>query len=277
MKRQILIALAALATMTLSSNVAAQEYSWKSTKMDASRTGVTVPAGNNTEKALGKVKGRTYYAPNGRVFRRGCIADVARCVMEAQPVMAPVKKVIGHSPAVMSKHAPESPLSNFAVDVIMKRTAAESGKKVDCGIINFGGIRVDMPKGDILVDDIMSMFPFKNTIVYMEVKGSDLRKVLEWMASTKIQVVGGMKLVIKDRTLVSAEIGGEPLEDNRTYSLATISFLLHGGDGLFLGDIAHNLVDYPVDIYDVIHDYVVAETAAGRDITGSVDGRVVIL
>ena len=76
--------------------------------------------------------------------------------------------------------------------------------------------------------------------------------------------------------IVSAEVGGEPLDDEKIYGLATITFLLHGGDDLFLGENVETVVEYPVDIYDAMMDYITAETAAGRDITYGTDGRVII-
>ena len=61
----------------------------------------------------------------------------------------------------MEAYFPESALSNWFVDILMAKVEKLSGKKVDIGIANFGGIRVDMPQGDIILDDMLSMFPFK--------------------------------------------------------------------------------------------------------------------
>jgi 2',3'-cyclic-nucleotide 2'-phosphodiesterase (5'-nucleotidase family) len=44
----------------------------------------------------------------------------------------------------------------------MAKVERLAGKKVHVGVGNFGGIRIDMPKGDIILDDMLSMFPFKN-------------------------------------------------------------------------------------------------------------------
>ena len=259
----------------LSLGAFAQNYKWQRTAIDGSRTGVVSPSADNVKEALGEVKGKKYYAPSGKVYK-GTTAEVAKLIIDAQSEMAAVKKVIGYSPAVMEKYGPESELSNFTVDVIMDRVGKEMGKKIDVGISNFGGIRVDMPKGDIIVDDIMSMFPFKNNIVYVEVKGSRLREVLEGMAAKRVEVIGGMKIVVENRKLVSVTIGGEPLQDDKIYTMATITFLLHGGDRLYLGEGMETVKELEVSIYDAMSEYIIAETAAGRPITGKKDGRVVI-
>ena len=149
---------------------------------------------------------------------------------------------------------------------------------MDVGFANFGGIRVDMPKGDVLLDDIMSMFPFKNKLCYLELKGSDIRVILEQMAREYWQVVGGVRCVAdKNGKLLSAEIGGQPLDDDKVYGVTTVDFLLNGGDGY---SIAKNALEVNVlDVYviDVVLPYVKKLTAEGKPVEYKADGRVQIL
>ena len=168
-------------------------------------------------------------------------------------------------------------LSNLFIDTIMAAVEKESGRKVDVGIGNFGGIRVDMPAGDILQDDIMSMFPFKNDIVYVALKGRDVRAILDRMAAGRFEVLGGVRVVAEDGKIVSAEIGGEPLDDEKVYGVATITFLLDGGDDVHVAKNALEVIVCGKEIYDVMMDYVKAETAAGRPVEYHKDGRVQIL
>lgn len=259
-------------------SAAAQDYSWRAVKMDGSRTGTASPSKENVKESLGVYKAGRYTAPNGTVHgRRSATARTARIVLDAQPAMARVKDVIGYSPAVMEAYFPESALSNWFVDILMAKVEKLSGKKVDIGIANFRGIRVDMPQGDIILDDMLSMFPFKNQLVYVEHTGKEIRNILESMAAGRFQVLGGVRVVADGGKLVSAEIGGEPIDDDRIYGLATISFLLSGGDGLTLEQNARSVTVYKdVDVIDAILEHVYAETAAGRPIEYKADGRVVV-
>lgn len=270
------IAFVLLSLLCLSA--AAQDYTWRAVKMDGSRTGTASPSRDNVKESLGVYKAGKYTAPNGTVHgRRSATARTARIVLDAQPAMARVKDVIGYSPAVMEAYFPESALSNWFVDVLMAKVEKLSGKKVDIGIANFGGIRVDMPQGDIILDDMLSMFPFKNQLVYVEHTGKEIRNILESMAAGRFQVLGGVRVVADGGKLVSAEIGGEPIDDDRIYGLATISFLLAGGDGLTLEQNARSVTVYKdVDVIDAILEHVYAETAAGRPIEYKADGRVVV-
>ncbi len=256
----------------------AQDYEWESVKIDGSRTGCVSPSKDNVAEAVGRIEKGKYIAPNGRTFKKNSIVGkTAGIVLEAQPKMARVKDVVGYSPAVMKTDYPEGPLSNWAVDLLMDKTERLAGKKVDMGVLNFGGIRVDMPQGDIILDDMLSMFPFKNQLAYVEQTGAQIRKILESMAAGKFQVLGGVRVVAENGRLVSVEIGGAPLEDEKIYGIATISYLLGGGDGLTLDSNAVSVTIFEdVDVIDAVLEYVYAETAAGRPIEYKTDGRIVI-
>ena len=255
-----------------------QEYEWEAVHMDGSRTGTISPSKDNVTEALGEFKGGRYVAPNGKIYRkRSIVGKTASIVMAAQPEMARVKDVIGYSPRSMTVIYPECALSDWFVDILMARTEKLSGKKVDIGVANFGGIRIDMPEGDIILDDMLSMFPFKNQLVYVEHTGKQIRTILEEMAAGRFQVLGGVRVVAEGGKLVEALIGGEPIDDDKIYGMATISFLLDGGDSLTLG---HNAVSVTVfeneDVIDAVLEYVYKETAAGRPIEYEADGRVVV-
>lgn len=276
MKRLLLIFLCAFIGVSLAF---CQEYEWKTVDMDGSRAGCVTPSKDNIAEAIGRFEGNKYIAPNGKVYgKKSSVARTARAVLDAQPEMARVKDVIAYSTEAMEAHRPESALSNWFIDLLIKKTEQYSGKKVDVGITNFGGIRIDMPQGDIILDDMLSMFPFKNQLVYAEIKGSHLRTILESMAAGRFEALGGVRVVVKDRKLLSAEVGGQPLDDEKVYGLATISFLLNGGDGLALQENAlYVKVFEDIDIIDAVLEYVKEETAAGRPIEYKKDGRVTIL
>ena len=267
-----------LAFLTMNSGMWAQEYSWEAVEMDGSMTGCVSPSKDNVPEALGAFKGGKYIAPDGKVYKRNSIVTkTARVVMAAQPKMARVKDVIGYSTKAMSATYPESALSNWFIDLLMNKTGQLAGKKVHIGITNFGGIRVDMPEGDIILDDMLSMFPFKNYLVYVEHTGKQIRTILEEMAAGRFQVLGGVRVVADEGKLISVEIDGEPLDDEKVYGMATISFLLGGGDGLALEENAVSVTVYDeVPIIDAVLEHVYAETAAGRPIEYELDGRVTI-
>ena len=249
-----------------SSYAQGQVISWSTDPIDGHRTGVTASTADNVEEAMGYVKGRTYYAPNGKKFRKGTVRKVASLMLGAQPAMADVKKVVGYSTRVMVRKKPECELYDWFIDELMRATADSTGKKIDIGISNRGGIRIDMPAGEILCDDIQSMFPFKNNLCYVALHGRDVRAILDQMAATSFQILGGVKVVAKNGKIVSATVNGEPLDDDKVYGVATINFLLDGGDGYSVGKNAVETIFCNGWLYDTMIAYVKSLTAAGKPV-----------
>ena len=258
--------------------VSAQNFSWETRRVDGSVTGCKAASAENIAETLGCVSADgTYVSPSGKVFpASSATAKVAAIVLAAQPEMADLKKVVGYAEEELPHMKTEGSLSNWFVGVVMDKVSELSGKKIDVGICNFGGIRKEMPKGDVLLDDIQSMFPFKNYLVHLEVKGNELRKVFQSMAQTRFQAVGGVKVEVVDKKLNSVLVGGEPLDDEKVYNVATISFLLTGGDGLKLEDNAMKINSYDVMIMDAVLEYIENLTKEGKTITSTDEPHVII-
>lgn len=269
---KIISSLAAL--LLFCTSAFAQDFSWEYVPMDGSRVGATIPTTDNIDKAIGTVRGRRFIAPNGKVYRGGSAPAVASLMIDAQASMAEVKEYIGNCPEGMVRRKPESELANMLVDRLMVAVEAETGRKVDVGLLNFGGIRCDMPKGTVIMDDILSMLPFKNYICYVAIKGADLQYLIDHMAAEKMQELGGMEVVVKDHKVTKALVGGKPIEMDRIYGLATIDFLLTGGDNIFAARNAVELVQTEILMRDAILPYLRALAAEGKPIEYHCDGRV---
>ncbi|MGN1220257.1 MAG: 5'-nucleotidase C-terminal domain-containing protein [Candidatus Cryptobacteroides sp.] len=277
MKKSLMMFLS-LAILLLPARVAgAREYEWSPVDADASRTACSTVTKDNVSVSLGTFKGGKYIAPSGRKYcKRSATAKVAREVIGVQERVSSVKEVVGFAPKPIDLKYPESPLSNMFIDVIMANVRKLSGKEVDFGVGNFGGIRRDGLNGEILLDDLLSMFPFKNQIVYVAHKGSTLRALIESMAADSFQVLGGVEVLVENGKVVKALIGGEPIDDDKIYGVATISFLLNGGDKLYLGKDALEIQIFDVDIIDIMLDYVKGLAAEGKPVLYSSDSRVII-
>ncbi|MBQ7194117.1 MAG: 5'-nucleotidase C-terminal domain-containing protein [Bacteroidales bacterium] len=253
----------------------AQVQDWITVPMDASRTGVSIPNADNIDKAIGSVARGVYTAPNGRQFR-GSVAQVAKLMIDAQPDMAFVKEVICKSSAPMERRRPQSEISNLIVDRLMICAAEKTGKCVDVGITNFGGIRTDLPQGEIILDDVLSMLPFKNYVTYVEVPGKELRRLFEQMAARRPEVVGGVKLTFNKGRLEEAIVQGRPLEDGRYYGVATVDFLLDGGDSINLARNARSLIITDCLMRDALLPYLRELGREGRELSYHLDDRITV-
>lgn len=273
MKRLLTI----VAALSLAFGLSAQEYSWKAVPMDGSRAGCRYAMQDDIDESIGTIKRGKYVAPSGAKFKKNSdVSKVAALVLAAQPSMSLKKQIIGYSDHEIMEGRPESELSNLIVDVILSEARAVTGKPVHMSILNFGGIRADLPAGNILLDDVESMLPFQNYLVYIEHKGSQIRKILEGMASRRFEPLGGVKVIVENDKIVSIEIGGEPLDDEKIYGVVSITFLLKGGDDLRLADNAVSIDTLDVLVREPLMNYIRKETEAGRKISYKKDGRITI-
>ena len=126
--------------------------------------------------------------------------------------------------------ASETNLGNLVCDLIREYAQA------DVCLWNGGGIRASIDAGPITVGDILTVLPFGNIVANKQVTGAELRKVLEFNAAQPrpfggFTQVSGMTMEIIGDKLGKVTVGGQPLDDTKTYTLAASEFMLAGGDG----------------------------------------------
>lgn len=230
------------------------QFEWKMAPNHGAITGVTAITGD-IDAAIGTFDGEVYTAPSGRIFKGGPVASIAKAVADAQPRLAYLKEVIGYSPEEMVVAEPECALSNMLVDALRAEAESIWGVRMDMAIINIGGIRIDMPKGNVLLDDLKAMFPFANTVSWAKIRGKDLRKLFDFLASSKIQPLSGVKLTVKDGKVKDVKIGGKPIQDGKLYNVATIDFLLTGGDGIRLNAWSEGTKESDIIVQDFMSIY----------------------
>ena len=175
----------------------------------------------------------------------------------------------------------ETNVGNFIADAFRKAMAA------DVGLMNGGSVRADtiIGPGRLTQRDLLSILPFKNKLVKIEVTGATLRAALEHGVSRSAEDsepggfphVSGVQFSF-DATrkpgarLVDVKVNGLPLDDAKKYTLTTTSFIaLDGGDGysMFKGSpVIIPLERAPIDV-DVVR-----KAFGARAIAPKVEGRI---
>jgi len=154
---------------------------------------------------------------------------------------------------------PESSLGNLITDILQESLHA------DISMLNVsGGLRADLPAGELTYGSVFEMFPFDNRVVMLELSGADLREVIAQQAHNHQRRAGisGMSVDVSctdDRLDVAMRLadGGEVANDDRIL-VAVNDFLSTGGDGILTPVIPDDGLDYPEDprlVRDVIADW----------------------
>ncbi len=190
--------------------------------------------------------------------------------------------VIGRCAETMHGFSPASPLSNFLTDMLLNNAATYTADtaitRCDLAILNFGGIRTSLPAGDITVGDIFQISPFNNTVVIIDIRGSELRKVINRFTERDCAAAfAGAQITFLSGRPYKIQIQGEPLDNDKIYRLATIDFIAGGGDKI-LSDIEFIRTTSTETIYrDFIINAIKKMSQNGQPIQGNMDDRVIIL
>ncbi|WP_254278809.1 bifunctional metallophosphatase/5'-nucleotidase [Haloarcula marina] len=134
----------------------------------------------------------------------------------------------------MDTYGGESRIGNFVADAYRWATDA------DVGLQNGGGIRSDDAplSGAVTVADLVSLVPFDERVVVAELTGRELRQLCAEGSGTTIAAsdpewwhahLSGVELVW-DRDTETVErlhVGGDPVDAEATYTVATSEYLLH--------------------------------------------------
>lgn len=124
-------------------------------------------------------------------------------------------------------------LVNLASDMVRTIGSAIAGRPVDLAIVNIGGVRSGWSKGSLTKGQVINSFPFDNRVRVLEISGRDLREAFDVMASRGGDGVSAnvdAAFNPADGRCTAISIDGKPLDDDRTYTLATIDYLANGGD-----------------------------------------------
>ncbi len=174
---------------------------------------------------------------------------------------------------------PESPLSNFCADLVLQESDSICLKKypgihVDVSMVNRGGLRVPIPKGEVKVQNMFELMPFENEVVFLKMSGAELRRFIDHMASRGGEGVSGMRFGIKDEKGFNPEIQGKPLDDSKSYWLVTSDYIANGGDGSDILKAVKERIATGVKFRDMFIDHLRKMGRKGMAIEAKTDGRI---
>ena len=205
-------------------------------------------------------------------------AAVALLLPYVNKVDSAMQHVLGRAAVSMEAGRPESLLSNLIADVLREAAAKTLGRSADMGLVNMGGLRSSLTRGDITLENVYEILPFENTLCVMTLKGRVLRQLFENIAVRRGEGVSGVKLVVsKDGRLLEASVDGQPVDDERTYTVATLDYLAEGNDGMYALRQAESSVCPPnATLRSLFIDYVERQAKQGKAVTARMEGRIVL-
>jgi len=192
-------------------------------------------------------------------------------------IMGPV---VGRTAHYMTVQRPESELSNLLADILIW-AAKDYNEKPDFSVYNMGGVRADLPKGDVTYGDVLDIAPFENKIAFATLSGADVLSLFREMAAVGGEGVShAVRMVItKDGRLLSATLNGQPVDPARDYRVATIDYLLGGNDKMETFKKCRD-INSPQETSNntrfIIMDYFRDQQKQGKEISARIEGRITV-
>ena len=134
---------------------------------------------------------------------------------------------------------------------------AREKKNIDLCLLNHGGIRAILPKGNVTTRSAFEIMPFENSLVVMALKGEQISEIAAYIIKEKKpQPLSGMTFTItKDNKAKNIMVQGKPLDLNKTYYVATNDYLANGGDSMTFFAKSTQKFDLNYKLRDVLIDY----------------------
>ncbi len=214
-------------------------------------------------------------------------AEFASVMSKYEPLLKQLAVPVGRTDVPLNakskqSRTEETNIGDFIADAFRVVTGA------DVALVNGGSIRADdiIPAGELTEREVFSMLPYADPVVKLEVTGATLRKALEHGVAQSAESsepgrfpqVSGLRFSFDAKRpagsrVTEVTVGGQPLDDNKTYTLATSSFVaLSGGDGYDMFKGAPLLIkpDEAQKAPDILKNAITRVSA----IAPQVDGRI---
>ncbi|SHH37563.1 bifunctional metallophosphatase/5'-nucleotidase [Halobaculum gomorrense] len=171
-------------------------------------------------------------------------------------------------------HGGECRLGNLVADAY--RWAADA----DVGLQNAGGLRLgDDLVGDVTLADLLSVLPFEEPVVVVELTGAELRAAFAEMSASVVDFgeddwwhghLSGARVVWDDEReeLVDASVGGDAIDPDRLYRVATPGYLLHSDHEFPTIEERHRAGEHGIQ-HEVLAEYV-----REHGVAPEIDGRI---
>jgi 2',3'-cyclic-nucleotide 2'-phosphodiesterase (5'-nucleotidase family) len=188
--------------------------------------------------------------------------------------------VLAYCPETLDKSSGkwQTKIGNLMADVTLMRGnivfQAREKKKIDICLLNSGGIRSILPKGNVTARTAFEIMPFENSLVVIALKGAQIIEMVDFfIAEKKPHPLAGVTFTIdKNNNAKNIEVQGKPVQKETIYYVGTNDYLSNGGDnmnffkkGVQKFDLEYKLrtilIDYfkAVDTIPVINDIRITE------------------
>lgn len=180
--------------------------------------------------------------------------------------------VIAYANQPLTFSEPEGTMLNWAADALLAQARKYYPGRVDVAVVNKGGLRTEWQAGDISVRNVYELMPFNNELVVLTLQGQYLLELCQVFVEDNGQGIANMTVIGEDNQLAEALVGGQPVDPEAFYTVATSNYLAGGTD--HMTPLTHSIETWPSGKF--IRDLYIDEAKQQQTLTPSLDHRFII-
>ncbi len=142
---------------------------------------------------------------------------------------------------------------NLANPIFEKR----EHKSIDICLLNHGGIRSTIPKGNVTTRTAYNVMPFENSVIIVGLSGLKIKELADYIISErKPHPLHGLKIHLnKNNEISKIEVNEKPVDDSKIYYVATSDYLANGGDSMTFFTESSLKYDLDYKLRNLLIDY----------------------
>lgn len=173
-----------------------------------------------------------------------------------------LSKVLAIAPKTLDKNGEwQTPMGVFLADITFEKSnkifQSREKKTIDICLLNHGGIRSTISKGNVTARTAYEVMPFENSAIVIALKGEQILEIVNYIISEKKpHPLSGMTFTIdKNNTPKNILVQGKPIENEKIYYVVTSDYLSNGGDNMVFFKKAVQKFDLDYKLRNIIIDY----------------------
>lgn len=177
-------------------------------------------------------------------------------------INADLNNVLAYCPETLekSKGQWQTNIGDFLADITIAKAnpifKKRENQDIDICILNHGGIRAIMPKGDVTTRTAFEIMPFENTTVVASIKGEQIVEFAnQFIKDKKPHPISGISFTIDNDKATNINVQGKLLELDKIYNVITSDYLSNGGDNMVFFKKAIKIYDLDYKLRNILIDY----------------------
>ncbi|WP_309608926.1 5'-nucleotidase [Flavobacterium sp.] len=199
------------------------------------------------------------------------ISDKAASNQDIENYIAPFRKniekdldsVLAYAPETLDKSKGEwqTSIGDFLANLTLQKANVvflkREQKNIDICLLNDGGIRAILPKGNVTTRTAFEIMPFENTAIVIALKGEQIEEIANHIVTVKKPhpIAGFTFTIDKDNKVKNIKVKNEVLQLNRIYYVVTSDYLSNGGDNMDFFKKGVQSFDLNYKLRNILIDY----------------------